>query len=158
MGYLPQGTYAKVGTPRSGQDRGRGYPKVPTLLSQGRYLHPARSGWRRGTPRYLPPAKVGIPPSWPKMGVPQGTYPPVQGRYPSSQVRMGGKGTPRYLPPSQDRYPPPPRDRTAYGVLDTLQSVCLLHSCRRTFLFSQSLEKNECAPKITNASWHTDLY
>ena len=33
----------------------------------------------------------------------------------------------------QGTYPPPP-DRTAYGVLDTLQFVCLLRSCRRPFL------------------------
>ena len=41
------------------------------------------------------------------------------------------------------RYTPPPsqgwyhRDRTADGVLETLQSVCLLRSRRRTFLFLQ---------------------
>ena len=38
-------------------------------------------------------------------------------------------------PPGQDRDTPLPRDRTAYGVLDTLRSVCLLRSRRRTFLF-----------------------
>ena len=51
------------------------------------------------------------------------------GGYPS-QVQPGG------LPqPGQDRRGTP-WDRTVHGVLDTLQSVCLLRLCSRTFLFS----------------------
>ena len=43
---------------------------------------------------------------------------------------MGGEGVP------QGTYTHPlPPDRTAYGVLDTLRSVCLLRSRSRTFLF-----------------------
>ena len=52
-----------------------------------------------------------------------GEYTTVSTPHPGQE---GGGGTPRYLPP--------PQDRTAYGVLDTLRSVCLLRS-RRTFLF-----------------------
>ena len=118
-----QGTYTpphpllgKVPTPlRPGQDGGgTGYPKVPT--PRPRYLS-LWSGQDGGTPRYLTPtAKVPTP----------------------SLVRSGwGRGTPRYLPPpAKVPTPPPrPRDRTAYGVLDTLRSVCLLRSGWRTFLF-----------------------
>ena len=42
-----------------------------------------------------------------------------------SRSGWGGGGTPRYSPPP---------DSTAYGVVDTLRSVCLLRSRRRTFL------------------------
>ena len=89
-------------------------------------------------------------------GVPQGTYPPgqvrmmgegvPQGTYPPGQVRMmGGGGTPTYLPPGQVRmgqggtqgtYPPPGQG------LATRQVVCLLRSCRRTFLFTTFLYSN----------------
>ena len=43
-------------------------------------------------------------------------------------VHSRGGGVP------QGTYPPPPEDRTAYGVLDMLRSVCLLRSRKRTFL------------------------
>ena len=69
-------------------------------------------GGRGGTPRCLPPRPRHLPPG---------------------HVRMGGGGTPRYLLPGQGTYLP--WDRTAYGVLDTLRSVCLLRLRRRTFLF-----------------------
>ena len=106
---------------------------------QGSYPSPSRSGWGRGTPSYLPPIQVRTGGGYPKVPT------PVQvrmgggstARYlPPIQVRMGG--TARYLPPSQGTYPPP-RDRTAYGVLDTLRSVCLLRSRRRTFLLLMNL-------------------
>ena len=67
-----------------------------------------------------------------------GVYPPPPGqvRTPArgipGQVRMGGY-------PSQGgggaRPGSPPRDRTAHGVLDKWQLVCLLRSRRRTVLF-----------------------
>ena len=60
---------------------------------------PGPDGGRGGTPRYLPPAKVGTPSPTVKVGtpppvrsgrregVPQGTYTPGQGRYSPSQGR-----------------------------------------------------------------------
>ena len=93
------------GVPRSGPDGVWGYPKVPTPC-QGRYPPPSQFQMvGGGTPRNLPPAKVG-------------TQPPAR----SGQ----GEGYPKVPIPTL-------WDRTAYGVLDTPQSVCLLHS-RRTFL------------------------
>ena len=76
-------------------------------------------------------------------GVPQGTYPP-------GQVRTGGGGTLRYLPPTKVPTPHPgqdggyPKVPTPHQVptprdMDTLQSVYLLRSRRRTFL----LQKNK---------------
>ena len=70
----------------------------------------SRSGWGGG----LPPVQVRM-----GVGVPQGTSP-----------------WPRYLPLPWPRYLPPPPDRTAHGILNTLQSVCFLHSGRRTFLLN----------------------
>ena len=71
---------------------------------------------------------------YPKVPTPQPRY------LPTSQVLMG-KGYPKVpTPPSEGTYPLPkvptplPRDRTADRVLDTPRSVCLLRSCRRTFL------------------------
>ena len=81
-----------------------------------------------GTPAREVPAQ-GTP--WP--GQDTGGYPsqgaPTRGT-PPGQVRMGVPqlgGHPSRVPP-----PPPPRDRTAHGVLDTPRSVCLLRSRRRT--------------------------
>ena len=82
-----------------------------------RYLLPIQVRTGEGTPRYLPPS----PPRY---------LPPIK-------VRMGEGGTLRYFPPSAKVATPPPRDRTAYGVLDMLRSVCLLRSYRRTFLWQR---------------------
>ena len=77
----------------------------------------------RGTPRYLPPPKVANPP------------PPGPD---------GGEGVPQDTYPSV-KVPTPPRDRTAYGVLDMPRSVCLLRSRRGTFLwFVQSFGESTC--------------
>ena len=62
-------------------------------------------------------ARDGVP--QPEMGTPEGWGTPSQG-WSTPWPVMG--------------YPPPP-DRTADGVLDTRQAVCLLRSRRRTFLF-----------------------
>ena len=143
---LLQGTY-----PLSRSGWGRGYPKV---------LTPRPDQDRQGaTPRYLPPPRVEIRTG---EGLPQGTYPPRR-----DQDRRGA--TPRYLPPVQDRmgegvpqgtyslsrseqgggipqgtYPlvkvPTPGCRTAYVVLDTLRLVCLLGSCRRTFMLTNNYQ------------------
>ena len=105
-----------------------------------RYLppHPGQGS----TPRYLPLIQGTYPLSMSGQGegVPQGTYPSVQGTYPPSRSGWG-RGYPKVstplskVPTPQGTYPPPTWDGTAYRVLDTLQSVCLLRSCRRTFLF-----------------------
>ena len=64
--------------------------------------------------------QIGYPLCQVRMGVPwRRLYP---GRVPPGQVRMGGT-----LPGG---YPV----RTTEGVLTTRRAVCLLHSCRRTFL------------------------
>ena len=85
-------------------------------------------------PRQLPPrGQVWWGDGYRPPHASQGTYPP----------RPDLTGVPpSYLPPSQGTYPhpakvptPPPQNRTAYGVLDTPRSVCLLSSRRRTFLF-----------------------
>ena len=116
---------------------GRGYSKVPTPLP--RYLPPVqiRTGWREGVPqgtyprpRHLLSTKVPTP--CPGQGGGrgvQGTYPPSSsgwGRgYPKVptpvQVKTGGEGV------LQGTYPPP---RFLHPI-----PVCLLRSCRRTFLF-----------------------
>ena len=110
--------------------------------------------------RFLPPAQVVrqegnvltcvCPSVCPRRWGVGGTPARSRWGYPS-QVQMVGRGTPRYLPPGQDRYPsllarsgwgypkaggtpPSPKDRTAYGVLDTRWAVCFLRSGRRTFL------------------------
>ena len=102
-----------------------------------------RPGPDGGAPRYLPSSQVRM-----GEGVPQGIYTPGQGTYPPARSGWGvPQGTsPRpgqdggggaqgtYLPPPAKV--PTPRDRTAYRVLDTLRSVCLLRSRRRTFLFN----------------------
>ena len=60
---------------------------------------------------------------------------PVGGRYPS-QVQLGGGGYPSQVQAGGGGTPASiPQDRTVHGVLDTLRSVCLLRSRRRTFLF-----------------------
>ena len=111
--------------------RGEGVPQgtYPLPPSQGTYSPPPGQVLTGGTPRYLPPS--------------QSTYLPWPRYYPQPGPNGRGRDTPRYLPPPPlPRYlppspfpPPPPRDRTANGVLDTPQSVCLLRSHRRTFLF-----------------------
>ena len=115
----------KVPTPHPGQDEGvpQGtYPlsrsaSVQVRMGRGVYpkvpTPPSRSGW--GYPKVPIPSRSGQ-----EEGVPQGTYPPIQ-------VKMG-EGVP------QRTYP---RNRTSYGLLDTLWSVCLLRSHRRTFLLRQ---------------------
>ena len=91
-----------------------------------------------GTSRYLSPWPRYLPPRSDREdggGVPQGTYPPDQGTYPPSLTRSGvGEGYPKVSTPPNKVPSPPPPDRTAYGVLDTPRSVCLLRSRRRTFL------------------------
>ena len=116
---------------------------------------PARSGWgypSQGAPVQGTPGQVrmggtsarGHPPRIPQpVGCPPGTPGQVRmgDRYPNQEGTCLG-----YPKPGQDGgYPSqggaspgysPPRDRTAHGVLDTPQSVCLLRSRRRTFLLS----------------------
>ena len=102
-------------------------------------------GW--GTQGGVPPGRDGVPPSQVRTG---GGVPPGRDWVPPGQVRMGGTQggvPPDGIPPSQVRmgvaevgYPQqgwgtPLWYRTADGVLDTSQSVCLLHSSRRTVLF-----------------------
>ena len=122
-GGVPQGTYptAKVPTPPARFRWVGGNPRY--LPPWPRYLLPIQvQMWREGT-RYLPPpAKVPTPKPGPYEGegVPQGTYPPPR---------------PRYLPS--------PQDRTAYGVLDTPRSVCLLRSRKNN---RQGQYLNTCRP------------
>ena len=93
-----------------GPDGGMGVPTPTVKVPTPPLCQVPTGGGGGGTPRYLP--------HWPGLnggeGVPQGTYLPP----------------PRYLPP-------PPLDSAADGVLDSLRSVCLLRSRRRTFLFSR---------------------
>ena len=84
---------------------GRGYPSQG-VPTQGTPL--ARSGWEIPQPRGC---HLGYPPQGQDRGVPQ-----------------PGGVHPGYPPP------PPPRYRTAHGVLDKRRSVCLLRSRRRTLL------------------------
>ena len=136
------GTY-----PLSGSGWGRGYPKVPTpSLSKVPTPPPGHDGWGvpQGTyapcPKYLPPIQVrtwgrgypkvpnphpGQDEGYPKVPPSRTRYlSPIQGTYP----RPGQDGVP--TPPVQLRMGEGvPQDRTAYGVLDTLWSVCLLRSC-----------------------------
>ena len=83
----------------------------------------AGSGWGGRHPRW------GT--RWHGSGT-KGEVPPQQGWGTPCQVRMGG--TWGGVPPTRDRVPPRPRYTTADGVLDTLRTVCLLRSRRRTFL------------------------
>ena len=85
---VPQGTYPPA---RSGW--GRGYTKVPNLPP----LQPSQDGGYPKVP--TPPARSG----W--GGVPQGTYPPGQGRYPPARM---GEWYPKVptASPRQGRYPP----------------------------------------------------
>ena len=74
----------------------------------------------------------GTPPGQDGGGVPQ----PGQDR--SGTLVRSGWGYPGQVKrgecqPEMD-VPPPHRDRTIDGVLDTWHSVCLLRSCRRTIL------------------------
>ena len=106
---------------------------VPCKVQLGGY--PARSS-QGGT----------LPGGYPAGGYPAGGYP---GMVPPSQVRMGVPcggtlpggtlqgGTQVWYPPSQVRTQGGYPVRTTKGVLTTRQAVCLLHSCRRTFLFLQ---------------------
>ena len=147
------GRYPKVPTPPSQAQWKRGYPKVPT--PQPRYLPPAKSNGG-GTPRYLLPGQGTYPPpsqaQWGGVGTyPQQRYlppPPHQARsdggypkVPTPARSDGGGGVPQgtyplsKVPTPLPRCLSPPRDRTAYGVLDTPRSVCLLRSRRGTFLF-----------------------
>ena len=128
-GYLLQGTYPS-------RSRWGGYPKVPT-----------------------PPVKVLTPPPPVQVrtggrGYPKVLTPPPPAKVPPQVQVRTGEGVPTYekdfafslvpqlvffisartYPSPQPRYLPP-RDRTAFGVLDTLWSVSLLRSRRRTFLF-----------------------
>ena len=148
-----QGTYppAKVPTPcpPARSQWGRGYPKVPTALAKVPTTWPGPDGGKR-VPQGTYPPWLRYKPPWPDPDGGRG-YPKVPtpllarsrwGReYPKVPTPQPGPdrgegGTPRYQTPPQPRYlpPPPPQDRTAYGVLDTPQSVCLLRSCRRTSL------------------------
>ena len=120
---------------------------VPCQVQLGGYPaggYPARGVPRQGTPS--PRSGQGVPcQGVPFSGVPCWGY---QFRVPPSQVRMGGGGplpggtlpggTQVGYPPGQVRrggYPV----RTTEGVLTTRRAVCLLHSRRRTFLFTFNL-------------------
>ena len=94
-GYLPLHP-AKVPTPPIKVKMGEVYPKVPTPSST-KVPTPLPIQVRMG--EGVPQGTYSMSRSGRREGVPQGTYTPL----------------PRYLPP--------PRDRTAYGVLDTLPSV-----------------------------------
>ena len=107
---------------------------------QGTYplLCPGQDGGR-GTPRYLPTTKVPTPPPVQARAMtPQRTpakVPTPLPRYlPPIQARMGEGVSQGTYHPSQGTHPPTLRDRAASGVLDTLRSVCLSRSRRRTFL------------------------
>ena len=86
-----------------------------------------------GTPRYLPSTKVPDPPC------------PGQD---------GGKRYPKVPTTPLAKVPTPPRDRTAYGVLDTPRSVCLLRSRRRTFLFMMGSHKIQLAVMLSSTKYH----
>ena len=131
--------------PCPGQDRERGHPKVPT--PQPRYLPPIQvrmGAGGRGTQRYLPPQPRYLLPIQVRTGATPRYLLPPPAKVPTPwprylpPLRSGwGKGYPKVpTPPHPAKYLlPPPRDRITYGVLDALQSVCLLHLCRRTFLY-----------------------
>ena len=97
---------------------------VPTP-SPAKVATPPGQDGGRGTPRYLPPC--------------QGTY--------LSSRSAWGEGIPQCTCPRQGTYPPTPanlptpRDRTAYGVFDTLRSG------GRTFLYTVNLVWTE------NSDW-----
>ena len=77
------------------------------------------------------------------------------GGYPNQVRRRGGYpsqvGCPPRVPPArsgtEDYLGYLPRDRTAHGVLDKRQSVCLLRSRRTTVLFASG-----CMPRGTSRS------
>ena len=111
-----------------------GWPMGKGVL-QGTYPLPIMVRMGRGVPQGTYPPPRYLPPPDLEGGTPRYLNPPTKVPTPLPiQVRMGGGGTPRYLSP-WPRYLPSLPDRTAYGVLDMLQSVCLFHSHRRTFLF-----------------------
>ena len=100
------------------------------------------------SPRFFPRSLVlgpfgEVPQSWLGGGYPSIGYPPgrpgwsiplartVLG-YPPGQVRMG-------YPPARTGVPP--QDRIAEQALTMQRAVCLLHSHKRTFLFSCSFWK-----------------
>ena len=113
---------------------------------------PARSGW--GYPCRVPLGRVppqlgqhggtltGNPPPWARTG---GTLPgDTQVGYPlAGYPGPGWGGTQVGYPPAG--YPPARSGQvgegypvsTTEGILTTRQAVCLLHSCRRTFLFEK---------------------
>ena len=127
-----------------------GYPKVPAPPSK--VPTPPHPRYLPLGPRYIPPVQGTYPLSKVPTPLVQGTYPPwskvptpIQGTYPPSKVPTPH---PSYLSPVQSTYPPP--DRTSYEVLHTLQSVCLLRSCRRTFLFDKVFQYSRRENHVRN--------
>ena len=121
---VPQSSLRQGGTPaRSRQGVPQPGPEGGTPIQPRTGGIPARS--RQGVPQATPGQGWGTPPRsrwgypiW--MGAPWGTH----------HLDMDlGWGTPS--PP-----PPPPPVRTTEGVLASRQSVCLLCSRSRTFLFN----------------------
>ena len=95
------------------------HPIIPGHVRLGGTL--ARSGW--GIPGYPPCPGMGYPPPGQDRGYPRVL--PILG-WDSPSARSGrGWGVPWSTLP----------DRTTEGVLATRWVVCLLCSCRRTFLF-----------------------
>ena len=123
---------------------------VPGQVQMGGGGTLARSRW--GDPCQVPPIRPGE--GYPWQGVPHLGYPPsdlvgafpLLGGTPPQQVHPpigSGQGVP--LPGGT-----PPR--VTDGVLDMPQSVCLLHSRRRTFLYESDLAKhfsNQCLLVLT---------
>ena len=123
----------------TGQADGWGYP----CLADGGYPHPGDRGYPiqlmgECTSGYPPSGLDGVP-HWNWMGVPHQDWmgiPPI--------IRTGWSTNP---PSGLDWVPPPPfrtgsgtpsgldGGRAAEQALATQLAVCLLHSCRRTFLF-----------------------
>ena len=145
---------------------------------------PARSsrGWGGGV-RY-PTSGTPIGPGQGGLPLPGGTPPWVPlsdlaGGYPTSGTPPSdlAGGTPPQVPPIRPgwgypcqaaphlRYPPLDLARwvpTLGGVLDTPRSVCLLRSCRRTFLFHhdfvQGAQIHKCLRQINKFEWtHMNL-
>ena len=115
----------------------------PFCLSTG--VTPTRSSWDWGG--YPSQVQPGTPhQTWLEVpcqgGVPHLRYPPIRpGRGISLLEGTLPGGTPPQVPPCQ-AWPGggnPPQETD--GVFYTPQSVCLLRSCRRTFLYSKSFLK-----------------
>ena len=86
-----------------------------------RCVCPHRGPFQRGTP------------------VPAGGYPsPGRGEVPQDRGNPLPSQDRTWVPPYSRHWgtPSPLRDRTAQQALATRQAVCLLRSCRRTFLFA----------------------